>query len=245
MLRKITFIFISICLLSCSDESSDCFKKEGDLVTKTIEVEPFWEIHSNLGIELTIEQATEQSVEVTAGKNKLEKINFEVHEGVLKITDNNGCELLRSINSAKVLVKSPNIKKIYSASQYPTRSNGVLNYSKLTLETGIFQESTPSIFEFEVENDTLILQDNVSTQFHIKGKTNFLESNFWSGSGRLEAENLEAQEIKIFQRSSNDMIVFPIQKISGKILGTGNLLLKNVPSTIEIEQFYTGHIVYP
>lgn len=245
MYPKTILFLIPFFLISCLDKDSDCFKKQGKEISKIIIVEPFSEIYIDLGIELTIEESSEQSIQITAGENLIENIGFEVNGNELKISDKSGCQLLRSINSAKVLIKSPNIRKIYSLSQFPTRSNGVLRYPKLALETGLGTDSTPSVFEFEIENDTLIIQDNVSTQFHIQGKTNLLEVSFWSGSGRLEAKDLATQEIRVFQRSSNDMVVFPVQKISGKILGTGNLILKNVPPIVEIEQFYTGHIIYP
>ena len=41
------------------------------------------------------------------------------------------------------------------------------------------------------------------------------------------------------------MIVFPTESISGKMVSTGNIILKNVPQSIEVQQLYQGHLVYP
>jgi hypothetical protein len=39
------------------------------------------------------------------------------------------------------------------------------------------------------------------------------------------------------------MILKPIQSISGKILNTGNVILKNNPPIINVEQLFSGHLI--
>lgn len=243
-MKKFLWIFILVCLVGCSEES-DCFKNQGKETIQTMSLETFDRIHIGTGIELTIEQSDEFSIEIKAGENRINRVEAKVENGELKISDLAECQLFRSVNAVKVLVKTPTLERIYSLSQYPTRSQGKLTFPKLALETGLNVDSTPSIFEFEIENDTLILQDNVATQFKIRGKTQYLEVNFWASAGRLEAAEFQADEIKVFHRSSNDMIVYPKEKIVGKLMSTGNLILKNIPPIVEIEQVYTGHVVYP
>ena len=57
--------------------------------------------------------------------------------------------------------------------------------------------------------------------------------------------DLAAQNVYFFQRSSNDIMVAPQQSVSGTIYSTGNVVLKNVPASIDVVQLYTGQIIYP
>jgi hypothetical protein len=48
----------------------------------------------------------------------------------------------------------------------------------------------------------------------------------------------------VYHRGSNDMIVYPIQHIEGSILATGNVILKNVPPIINVEEVFRGRVIY-
>lgn len=238
---------LSVLILSCnSEEGSDCFKKQGEQITEIIPLENFSKINISKGIELTVKESDEQKVTVTAGKNLIHDINFEVINGELFVTDKNGCDMFRNVSIAKVHISTPFLEKIYSASQFSIHSEGILRFPDLILESGIVSEDSPScVFDLEVENDKLTINENVSSVFRIKGNTDLLTVNFWGSNGRLEAENLIAKEINVFHRSTNDMIVYPTEKISGTLYSTGNLVLKNLPPVVEVEQLYTGHLVFP
>jgi hypothetical protein len=67
--------------------------------------------------------------------------------------------------------------------------------------------------------------------------------NFYFGTGKFNGENFICQNIKIFQRGTNDMILKPIQSISGKILKTGNVILKNNPPIIDVQQLFSGQLI--
>ena len=68
--------------------------------------------------------------------------------------------------------------------------------------------------------------------------------NYYAGDGRIDASNLIAQTIKVYHRGSNDMIVNPVQSITGKMVSTGNIILKNNPPIVDVQQLYQGHIIY-
>ena len=40
------------------------------------------------------------------------------------------------------------------------------------------------------------------------------------------------------------MIVKPTERIEGKILSTGNVILKNNPPEIEVEELFRGRLIY-
>lgn len=238
-------LIVMLIFLSCSEDGPDCFKSQGDLETLEISVDEFSEINISEGIELIVKESAEQSVELTMGKNLINDIKFEVVDGELKITNENGCDMLRNYHSAKVYITTPVLEKIYSSSQYSIKSDGILTFPELTLESGIIEDTPASVFEMQIENELLKVNDNISSVFKISGSSAKLEINFWGSNGRFEGENFIVEDVFVNHRSTNDIIVFPVHSVKGVIRSTGNLVLKNVPPVIEVEQLYTGHIVYP
>src|SRR5690554_3338177 len=143
MKKGILFLLFIFCFWNCnSEEGLDCFKKQGNVIIQTIEVENFTKITISKGIELFVKQSNEQSVKVKMGENLIGDILFEIIDNELKITDKNGCELLRNYHPAQVFIETPVLEKIYSASQYSIHSEGVLTFPELILESGI-QNDTP------------------------------------------------------------------------------------------------------
>ncbi len=68
-----------------------------------------------------------------------------------------------------------------------------------------------------------MISNNLSF-YYIDGVVETLYVGFYSGSGRFEAENLIAQNVIIFHRGTNDVIVNPQQSLTGELRGTGDLI---------------------
>ena len=95
-----------------------------------------------------------------------------------------------------------------------------------------------------INNSQLEIQNNDVSRFYISGTTTDAILDFWAGDGRIEAEDLTAQTIEVYHRGSNDMIIKPIQSITGKMVSTGDIILKNNPPIVNVEQLYMGHVIY-
>ena len=68
--------------------------------------------------------------------------------------------------------------------------------------------------------------------------------DFFSGSGRFEGESLIAQHVEIFHRGTNDIFVNPQLSISGELRSTGNVISVTQPLIIDVEEFYTGRLIF-
>ena len=147
-----------------------------------------------------------------------------------------------------MFVTSPNISEIRNGSGLPVRSQGVLTYSSLKLLSEDFNQegevNTNGDFQLEVDCNTLRVEVNNLSSSFISGEVNNLIVKYYSGDARFEGRNLIAQDVDIFQRSSNDMIINVQQSLIGEIRGTGDVILVNTPPVIDVEQFYTGQLIF-
>ena len=246
MYLPIVVIVLLQLFAGCNSESSpECFRKAGNTILYDVEVATFNKIHISPGIELVITQGQEQKVTVQTGENLQEYITAEVRQdGDLFIENSNNCNWTRDYNSTTVMIIAPDLERIYSASQFAVKSNGVLNFPSLALESGLYSETASGTFELEVNSDNVLIQDNQSCYYKISGQVTNLNVSFYSGDARFEGSNLIADNVYVFHRSSNDIIINPQEEVTGTIYSTGNLVLKNHPPVVEVEQLYSGHIVY-
>ena len=235
-------------MVACNSENaSDCFKTTGKIFNLEVNVPSFDKIIVNRDIELIIKEGTEQKVVIEAGKNLLNDIEASVLDGRLVLTNNNSCNYLRDYSKTKVFVTSSNITEIRSSTQYDVSSDGVLTYPSLIVLSEDF--STPNAitngnFKLQIDNYSFYLVFNNLSNCFISGKTNNLNITFASGTSRFEGQNLIAQDVIIWNRSSNDMIVNPQLSIKGKISGTGNVISIITPAIIEVEQQYKGRLIF-
>ena len=235
-------------MFSCNSENAgDCFQKTGTIIQQDVVVSSFDKILVNRDIELIIKQGLEQKVVIETGKNLMNDVEAVVLDNKLILTDNNTCNYVRSYGVTKVYVTSPNLTEIRSSTQYDISSDGVLAYPNLTLLSEDFNVPntfTNGNFKLEIDNNSLnVVFNNLSNGF-ISGKTNNLNITFAGGTSRFEGQDLIAQNVELWNRSSNDMIVNPQLSISGKISGTGNVISITKPAIVDVEQQYKGRLIF-
>lgn len=239
---------LSILVFACdSEDTGDCFQKTGDIIQQEITVASFTKILVNRDIELIVKEGTTQNVIIESGENLLNDVIADVVDDKLILTDNNTCNYVRDYGITKVYITSPNITEIRSSTQYDISSDGVLTYPSLTLlseDFGAPDTFTNANFNIEVDNEALRIVFNNLSNALIFGKTDNLSITFAAGTSRFEGRNLVAQNITIWNRSSNDMILNPQQEIKGKISGTGDVICVNTPPVVDVEEQYKGRLIF-
>jgi len=247
-MKKIVYILSLTLLFACNSEDAfDCFQTEGNLVQQEIIVNTFGRILVNRDIELIVKEGTEYIVIIETGENLLNDVDAVVVGNQLQLTDNNSCNYVRDYGITKVYVTAPNLKEIRHSSQYDVSSDGVLSFPELTIISEDFvvpDNFTVGDFRLQIDIEDLDVVANNISSFYISGTVNNLDVGFFSGAGRFEGENLIAQNINVFHRGSNDMIVNPQVSLSGELRGTGDLISVNEPPTVDVEQFYTGALIF-
>lgn len=246
-MKKLVYILLIIFYACDKEDTSDCFQKEGELIMQEFPITEFQKIFVNRDVEVIISQGDNYQVIVETGSNLLNDIKVEVIDGELQLTDNNTCNYFRDYGVTKVFVTTPDLTQIRSSTQFDISSLGILNFDNLNLisEDFNFPDSfTVGDFKLTVNLNALRVVSNNISSFYITGNVELLNVNFPAGTGRFNGEALFAQNINVYHRGSNDMIIHPIESLSGELRGTGNLIVVNQPSNISVEQFYTGQLIF-
>lgn len=249
-MKKFSLLIVLFWVFGACEKPSDCVESSGVMTTKEIAVQPFKRIKVYRGIEVIITQGSEYKVEVVAGSNFIDNIEVKQNGDQLIFKDDVSCNWVRAYGETKILVTTPTLEEVYSKTDRNISSNGVLTYpyiSFIAMDKDGDGESGAGTGDFilNVNNDNLNIANNNVSRFYLSGQTNKANFSFYFGDGRIEAANLTAQNMHVYHRGSNDMIVKPIQSITGTMNSTGNIILKNIPPIVDVEELYQGSVVYP
>lgn len=247
-MKKIVYILVTVLLFSCNGEKvPNCFQNSGDIIQQEFVMPAFDKITVFERIELIITEESMQSIVVETGEYLMNDIKVNVEEGRLILKNENACNLTRDYGITKIYVSNSNLTEIRNSSGLAVSSIGVLNFPNLTLISEDFAEEdafhTDGDFRLQVNCNSLNVVTNGLSNAFISGTVNNLFVGFYAGDGRFEGADLVAQNIEIFHRGSNDMILNPQQSITGEIRSTGDVILVNEPPFINVQQFYTGQLI--
>lgn len=228
----------------CS-KPSECIESTGSIITKDFTVPVFDKIIVHQGISLIISEGTMYKVEVQTGENLLSNIQISVTDGMLILKDNSTCNWVREYGITKVYVTAPNITELHSKTEKIIASNGILTFPILKLfSSDLINGAGTGDFNLQIMNSQIIIDNNNVSRYYISGQTDNLIVGFHNGNGRFEGENLNAKTVFVFHRGSNDIIVKPTESITGKMVSTGNVILKNNPPIVNVQQLYRGRVIY-
>jgi len=243
------FLFLLISFNSCdSENASDCFQETGEIIREDVEVAEFTTITVFENITLVVKQGTTQKVEIETGENLRNEVAAVVEDGRLVLTDTNDCNYVRDYVTTVVYVTTPNLTEIRSSTGFPIRSNGILNFERLSLLSESFTnpeaETTDGEFDLELNVTSLSITVNGIAYFKLKGTAENLNINIAAGDSRIETQELIAQNVNLNHRGSNDILINPQSKLSGVLRGTGDVLSYSRPPEINIEELYNGRLIF-
>lgn len=245
----VLILILNPILFGCSNENApDCFQNSGEIIQEEITLGDFTAITVFEGVKLVIKQSDTQKVVLETGEFLRNEVSLEVSENRLVIRDDNGCNFVRDFGLTTVYVSSPNISEIRSSTGFPITSDGILSYPSLTLFSESFivpeAETTDGEFNIEVNSTNLNIVSNGIAFFDVRGTTQNFNVTFAAGDSRLHAVNLIAENMVLFHRGSNDMLVNPQQSLTGSIIGTGDVISFNRPALVEVETLYKGKLLF-
>ncbi len=249
MKKIVLIVILSVLYLGCDSEKAwDCFQDSGELVQEEFDVPLFKKIQVWERVQLIVQHGNRQSVRVQTGANLIEEVQVVVEDSTLKVSDRNSCNYVRDYDITKVFVSSPDIKEIRSSSGLTVKSQGTLGWSELSLISN--DPENLEVYhhdgDFDLDLDVVLLrvQSNGLSKFFLRGRAQYMGIRFDDGDPRMEAGDLIVNNINVFQRSTNKIICNPQQSIRGQIRGIGDIIALNRPPIVEIEEFYTGTLIF-
>ncbi len=248
MKKILTTIYIFL-LLSCNSENApDCFQDEGELIKTEVNLANFSKITVFEKVALVLKQGDVQKVEVETGEFLIKEVTAIVDGDRLILRNENGCNFFREYGLTTVYVTSPNISEIRSSTGLPIKSDGILGFPSLQLYSESFTEpeaeTTDGEFDLEVNTKNLSIVVNGIAYFKLRGNTESLIVNVAAGDSRIEAERLISNNVDLNHRGTNDILINPQVSISGVIRGTGDVVSFNRPANIDVEELYTGRLIF-
>lgn len=243
-MQKLIILFLWVPLLySCSKE---CVEDPGIEIEKEITTPTFSKLIVNHGVEVFITEGNTPKILVKTGKNKLDNVFFEVNNSVLEIKADSPCMFAPNYESIKVYITSPLLTSIRNSGEFTIHSLGVLHYPSLDLLVEDFNSNYSSIGDIDLEVDNLQVRvvSNGFGNITLRGKTNYLDLFYAAGVGKFEGKNLISKEIVFFHRGENDLSVFPVQNLKGDLYSLGNLVSYNQPSLVNVNQHFSGKLIY-
>ncbi|MEL6811239.1 MAG: head GIN domain-containing protein [Bacteroidota bacterium] len=248
-MKRIVYITALLLCVACNTENApDCFQTEGSIVITRFDVPFFSRIRIEDDVSLVIRQGDIQEVFVETGENLLNDVSVTVENEVLVFRDSNRCNLLREYGVTQAVVTTPDLKEIRNASEFNVVGQGVLRFPNLKLtsntEGAIEDARKNGDFTLTVQCEDLVVEANGFSTFYIDGFTERANLGFTDEIPRFEGANLMVNDLRILQRSANVMIVNPQESIRGQIRGTGDVISVNRPSVVEVEEFFTGRLIF-
>ncbi|MDC8001059.1 DUF2807 domain-containing protein [Aequorivita todarodis] len=248
-MKKLFFVGLVFLLFSCDSENGwDCVQAAGSTVSKEYSVSDFTKIRIEDDVTLYLKQGDSTEIILETGENLLSDISVGVEGNTLVVKDNNDCNLVRDYGITKVFVTVPNITEIRNSSAYDVIGEGILNFPQLTLvsNSSAGPETIRKSGDFYLN---LICEDfrvsaNGQSVFYITGTADNANLSFADEMPRFEGENFTIDELTVFQRSANKMIVNPQQSIVGKIVATGDIISHNRPPLVDVKELFTGRLLF-
>jgi hypothetical protein len=249
-MKKINLLLVFLLVFLSCEKPSDCVESTGDVITKDVPVTAFNRLEVKRGIAVVLIQGPEYKVQIQTGENLIENIEVTQNGTNLILQDNSTCNWVREFGQTTVYVTAPDLDEIYSKTERTISSSGVLTFD---LKIVSFDSNADGLegagtgdFNLQLNSANLEVYSNNVSRFFLSGTiSNLARFEFYAGDSRIEAENLMAQNIHVFHRGSNDMIVFPVQSITGNLYSTGNLICKNYPLVApNLTAFYQWQVIF-
>lgn len=248
-MRKLIYIaIVCLCHACDSENATDCFQKAGAIITAEFTVGSFNKIRIEENVSLVIRQGKVREVLVETGENLINEVTAVIEGDVLVIRDANNCNYVRDFGITKAIVTTPELVEIRNSSSFDVVGEGVLGFPFLRLISnttgGITDSRKSGDFTMTINCEDFRVGANGFSAFYIDGFTDKARISLEDEIPLFEGANLIINDLLVLQRSANKMVVNPQQRLRGEIRGTGNIISVNRPKIIDVEEFYTGRLIF-
>jgi hypothetical protein len=231
-------IILTTSCFGCDSENAlDCIKITGEIIQQQVQLDYFNAIEALDEIDVYLINSLEQKVVIKTGKNLAPKINLEVKNQLLTITNDNKCNWTRSPQNPGVYIYSNEIISIAIFDYVNIYAEDTLAQRNLS----IYSDGTGN-FDMKVDLDSLLIESIYISNFHFSGESDYLYLNFINDS-QFYGKNLKSVHCNVLHNGSNRIETFPIQSLEGQVQSTGSLYYFNDPEYLNVAVTGSGKLV--
>lgn len=214
-------IFVFALMLAEVPAMAQKLKGNGNMQTQDREVSGFKGLDVSGGFEVYVMLGNNEGVRIEADENLLENIKTEVKGGVLHIYNEESITT-KSTMKAFVTLRELNSLDI---------SGGVKVISKSTFKTANFKMdlSGASNVQLALDTNKLTAEMSGASKIALTGKADQLVLDM-SGASKVEAENLEAKNVKVEASGASKVKVFATESLAIDASGASHVWYKGSPS---------------
>lgn len=247
-MKNYTYIFaFSLLFIATScGISEDCFKGNGSKITQTFPLDNFDKIKVYEGVGLVIKEGPYYEVKIMTSDNILANLEVKLEGDLLVVKDNSTCNIARDYGQTVVYVTAPNITEIHCKTEQDIKSDGILSYPSIALYSiDISDGAGTGDFHLNLACDNIYIESNNVSNFYLKGTCYNMHVFFSWGNGIFQGEDLTVNNLLTFyHRGTNNIILFPVNTISGDIYSVGNVILKKQPiHTPNVIEHFSGRLI--
>jgi len=234
--KVITVLFIAVLLTSChaNIDWGNGIDGNGNVTTQNRNVENnFSKIDVSKGLNLTIQQSNNYSVEVEADDNLQEHITIRVENGTLIVTSDDYIDEAKAKN---ILVKLPSLTALDVSSGSCAKSSGLITGKDILVKS-----SSGSSTELSLEFDNIKCETSSGSKVNLKGKALQITSSSSSGSN-IDAKKLLVNDVYAQASSGSTTDVHPIVSLNAKASSGSSVNYCSSPKTIVKEESSGGSV---
>jgi len=247
-MRKFLAVISILFVFASCEKTGDCVKSTGKIVAKDFDGLEFNKILINKGVAAVITQGDTYKVEVQAGENLINDIEVKLTGNMLTVSDNTTCNWTREYGATVVYITAPDLTDIYSKTEKSIISNGILTFPNLRLAAMDSFDGYNGVgtgdFIMQVQAAQLTIDCNTVSRYFVNGTADNLNVNFYESGGIFHGENLFGNNVYVYHRGTNDMIVNPQNAIRGDIYNSGNVIAVHHPEVVEVTPHYQGRLIF-
>ena len=225
-LKSFLFIVLTIVVAtSCQDRGNnglfDCIKGEGNTVTEDLVIEEFHSIRLRGSSNVFITQSSDFQVTVKGQQNIIDNIELNVKNGEWEIEFE---ECQRDFTKLEFYITIPEVKSLEVSG-----SGDIIGENDFTVgDIDLKVDGSGSIQVTVIDAQDVDARISGSGKIDVKGSANYIGSKI-SGSGDLEAFDLETNIGNINISGAGDAEVTVFDELDVKISGSGDVNYKGNP----------------
>lgn len=229
-------VMAAIVFSSCQIRINDGIEGNGNVTTQTRDVGGnFSKIEANKGLNVTIEQAGQYSVEVEADENLQEHITTKVENGTLVITTD---ENIDEATNKDIHIKMPSLTEIETSSAASVSTRGTFKGvgSSITVKT-----SSGSEANLDLEFDNINCDSSSGSSISVSGKALKLTTDSGSGS-TIDAQSLLVNDVVADASSGSSNNVHPLVSLDAKASSGSSINYSGSPTKVTKHESSGGSV---